>query len=128
MAKTQKGNYVDGFVIVLPKKNLAAYKKMATQGGKVWMKYGALDYKECVLEDATPAHVMLPFGKLAKVGKNETVVFSYILYKSRAHRDAVNKKVMSDPTMDPKKWAGKKMPFDEKQMTYGGFEVIVDGK
>lgn len=128
MAKTQKGSYVDGFVIVVPKKNLAAYEKMATQGGEVWMKYGALDYKECVLEDAKPPHVLLPFGKLANAGKNDTVIFSYILYKSRAHRDVVNKKVMKDPAMDPKAWEGKSMPFDMKRMSFGGFEVIVDGK
>lgn len=126
--KNQKGKYVDGYVIVIPKKNLEAYKKMATVGAKVWMKYGALDYKECVIEDAKPPHVVLPFGKLANAGKNETVVFSYILYKSRAHRDMVNKKVMKDPMMDQKKWENKPMPFDMKRMAYGGFEVIVDGK
>ncbi len=126
--KNQKGKYVDGYVIVIPKKNLESYKKMATVGAKVWMKYGALDYKECVIEDAKPAHVVLPFGKLAKAGKNDTIVFSYILYKNRAHRDTVNKKVMKDRMMDPKEWENKPMPFDMKRMSYGGFEVIVDGK
>lgn len=124
----QKGKYVDGYVIVVPKKNLAAYKTMATGGAKIWMKYGALDYKECVIEDAKPSHVLLPFGKLTKAGKNEAVVFSYVLYKSRVHRDAVNKKVMKDPMMDPKEWEGKPMPFDMKRMSFGGFEVFVDGK
>lgn len=120
--------YVDGFLIPLPKKNLKAYKKMAKIGAKIWKKHGALDYKECVGDD-----MKNEWGKSfllsADTKKNETVVFSYIVYKSRKHRDAVNKKVMSDPAMDPtnpknKKWT---MPFDMKRMAYGGFSVLVDG-
>lgn len=124
MAK-QKGNYVDGYVLVVPKKNLADYKAMATIGGKVWKKYGALDYKECISEDLRPAHVALPFDKMIKAKKNELVVFSYIVYKSRAHRDMVNKKVMKDSMMNADKWKDKPMPFDMKRMAVGGFKVIV---
>jgi uncharacterized protein YbaA (DUF1428 family) len=122
----KKGNYVDGYVLVVPKKNLDAYKKMASDAGKVWMKYGALDYKECVIDDAKPAHVTLPFGKMVSAKSNELVIFSYILYKSRAHRDTVNKKVMSDPIMNPEKWKGKPMPFDMKRMAFAGFNIIAN--
>lgn len=118
-------SYVDGFVLKIPKKNLKAYAKMAKLGAKVWKDHGALDYKECVGEDLK-VKFGIPFTKLAKSKPNEIVVFSYIVYKSRAHRDKVNAKVMKDPrlaAMDP-----KDMPFDCKQMTYGGFKVLVDGK
>ncbi len=115
--------YVDGFVIPMPKKNIAAYKKMAKAAGKVWMDHGALEYRECVAED-TRASFGLPFPKLAKVKKGETVVFSWIVYKSRKHRDSVNAKVMKDKRMD--KMMNIPMPFDVKRMTYGGFEVLVD--
>jgi uncharacterized protein YbaA (DUF1428 family) len=117
--------YVDGFVIVMPKKNIAAYKKIATMAAKVWMKYGALDYKECVGEDVKVQKGVLGFPKLTKLKKGEAVVFSYILYKSRKHRDAVNKKVMADPAMND--FDEKDMPFKMNRMSYGGFEVIVDG-
>lgn len=123
-----KGNYVDGFVMVVPKKKLAEYKEMATMGSKVWMKHGALDYKECVIEDPKPKHVLMPFGKMANAKPGEHVVFSYILFKSRAHRDAVNAKVMKDPMMNDPKYADKPMPFDMERMSYGGFSVMVDGK
>jgi uncharacterized protein YbaA (DUF1428 family) len=117
--------YVDGFVIPVPKKNLAAYKKMAKVGCVVWMDHGALEYRECVGEDLS-VKMGLPFPKLTKAKPTETVVFSWIVYKSRAHRDAVNKKVMKDPRiakmMDP-----KKQPFDFKRMAYGGLEVLVQG-
>ena len=118
-------SYVDGFVLVVPKKKIAIYKKMATRAGKVWRDHGALDYRECVGDDLK-VKMGLPFPKLAKTKPGETVVFSYIVYKSRAHRDAVNKKVMADPRlkdmMDP-----KGMPFDAKRMIYGGFKVLVQG-
>ncbi len=117
--------YVDGFVIPIPKKNLSAYKKMALLGRKVWLEHGALQYFECVGDDLK-ANWAVPFTKTVNAKRGETVLFSYILYKSRAHRDAVNKKVMKDPRlakmMDP-----KKMPFDVKRMRYGGFKVIVEG-
>jgi uncharacterized protein YbaA (DUF1428 family) len=116
--------YVDGFVIPIPKKKVAAYRRIAQLAGKVWKDHGALDYKECIGEDLK-VKCGLPFPRLAKVKTGETVAFSWILYKSRAHRDKVNAKVMKDPRlakmMDP-----KKMPFDCNRMTYGGFEVIVD--
>lgn len=123
--------YVDGFVLVVSKNKLSAYRQMAQKGGKIWRKYGALDYKECVGEDLNPnmgGFPFLKFSKMTKLKPGETVVFSYIVYKSRAHRDEVNAKVMKDPSMnmqDPKN-KNKPMPFDMKRMAYGGFEVIVD--
>lgn len=123
---TQK--YVDGFVLVVPKKNVAAYKKMARDGAKVWRKYGALEYKECMIEDAKPPKVMMSFGKMTKAKAGETVWFSYITFKSRAHRDAVNKKVMKH---FEEKYGKKKempaMPFYMKRMAYAGFKVEVSG-
>ncbi len=127
--KKNSGAYVDGFVLVVPTKKLAAYKKMATWGGKLWRKHGALDYKECVGDDMHPdmqGMKCLTFPELAKTKKDETVVFSFIVFKSRAHRDAVNKKVMNDPLMQPpKKGSPPPMPFDMKKMAYGGFKVLV---
>ncbi|MEN9403050.1 MAG: hypothetical protein RL091_1753 [Verrucomicrobiota bacterium] len=118
--------YVDGFVIPLPRRKLAQYRKIAAQAAKVWREYGALDYKECVM-DRSPQPEGVPadlFQKLAKAKRDETVVFAYILYRSRAHRDRVNTKVMADPRLaamcDP-----KQMPFDMARMTFGGFNVIV---
>jgi alkaline phosphatase len=116
--------YVDGFVLTVKKKDLAAYKKMAREGAKLWQKHGALEYKECVLEDKKPKGITLTFPKLAGTKPNEVVIFSYIVYKSRAHRDQVSGKVMADPAMD--KYQGQPMPFDMKRMAYGGFEVLVE--
>lgn len=120
-------SYVDGFVLPVPRKNLAAYRKMALQAGKVWMKYGALDYKECVLEDTKEHDFCTTFPKAFKPKKGEAVLFSYIVYKSRKHRDQVNKKIMNDPKMkdmcDP-----NDMPFNVKRMAYGGFKPLVDMK
>jgi len=117
-------SYVDGFVLPVPKKNLKAYKRIAQKAGKIWKKHGALDYKECVGDDLN-VKFGVRFPKLAKLKPGETVVFSWIVYKSRAHRDSVNARVMKDPNlccdMDP-----KKMPFDCKRMAYGGFKVLVD--
>ena len=114
--------YVDGFVLPLPKKNIAAYKKMSQHAGKIWMDHGALEYRECVGEDLD-VKFGLPFPKGFKIKPGETVVFSWIVYKSRKHRDQVNAKVMKDKRMtgDP-----NKMPFDMKRMCYGGFDVLVD--
>lgn len=123
MAK-QKGTYVDGFLLVVPTKNLAAYKNMAKMGKKVWYKYGALDYKECVGDDLN-VKWGVPFTKILKLKKSETAVFSYIVYKSRAHRDAVNKKVMKDPFMNDPIYKDKPMPFDMKKMAFGGFKILV---
>jgi uncharacterized protein YbaA (DUF1428 family) len=125
MATKSKGSYVDGYVIPIAKKNVAAYRKMAALGKKMWMKHGALDYKECVLEDSKVKGVA-SFTKLAKTKPGETVIFSYIVFKSRKHRDQVNAKVMKDPEMKgPDPNDTNKMPFDMKRMVYSGFEVIV---
>ena len=113
--------YVDGFVIPVPKKNLKAYLRMARMGAKTWMKHGALDYKECVGDDLE-SKWGTPFPRLMKLKPGETVVFSYIVFKSRAHRDRVNAKVMKDEKMGDM----KEMPFDIKRMVYGGFKVLVD--
>ena len=118
-------NYVDGFVIVLPKENLPAYVRMARVGARVWRKHGALDYKECVGDDLNVT-MGLPFPRLAKVKPSEAVVFSFIVFKSRAHRDRVNAKVMKDPRIAAS-CNEKDMPFDVKRMAYGGFKVVVDG-
>jgi uncharacterized protein YbaA (DUF1428 family) len=115
--------YVDGFVIPVPKKNMAAYKRMAKVGAKVWKKHGALDYKECVGDDLK-VHFGMPFTKLAKPKAGETVVFSYIVYRNKAHRDRVNKQVMKDPEIE--KAMSKTMPFDVKRMAWGGFKVLVE--
>jgi uncharacterized protein YbaA (DUF1428 family) len=111
--------YVDGFVLPVPTAKLAAYKKMAKQGAKMWKEFGALEYYECIADDMN-APMGMPFPKAFKVKPNETVVFSWIIYKSKAHRTAVNKKMMSDPAM-----ANFEMPFDVKRMVYGGFKPIV---
>ncbi|MBL8271707.1 DUF1428 domain-containing protein [Steroidobacter sp.] len=115
--------YADGFVIVLPKKNIKAYEALSKKAGKVWKEYGALEYCECVGDDLK-VKFGRPFGKLAKPKSNEVVVFSWILYKSRAHRDKVNAKVMKDPRLATDQM--KEMPFDMKRMSYGGFSVLVD--
>ena len=115
--------YVDGFVVPVPKKNLSAYRRMAQKAGKVWREHGALEYVECVADDVKPGK-LTSFPQSVKLKRGETVVFSWIVYKSRAQRDRVMAKVMKDPRlasmMDP-----KAMPFDGKRMFFGGFEVIV---
>jgi uncharacterized protein YbaA (DUF1428 family) len=116
------GSYVDGFVIPVPRKNLAAYKRMATIGRKIWMKHGALQYFECVGDDLQVGWGM-GFPKGIRLKSGETVVFSFVTYRSKAHRDAVNAKVMRDPSMK----MPKTMPFDMKRFMYGGFTVIVEG-
>ncbi len=120
--------YVDGFVLPVPTKNLKAYKKMATEGGKVWMKHGALQYMECVGDDLKTVSEWggLPFPKMVPMKKGETVFYSFIIYKSKKHRDQVNKKVMKQLQEDHEKHKDMKMPFDMKRMAYGGFEAIVD--
>ena len=112
---------VDGFVLVVPKKHLAAYQRLAKKAGKAWREHGALEYKECVGDDLK-VKMGLPFPKLVKTKPNETVVFSYIVYKSRAHRDKVNAKVMADPRTQG---SMEIMPFDIKRMAFGGFETLV---
>lgn len=115
--------YVDGFVIPVPKKNLKVYTRMAKWGATMWMKHGALDYKECVGDDLENKWGTA-FSGMMKLKPGETVVFSYIVFKSRAHRDRVNARVMKEmEKMDH----SMEMPFDMKRMVYGGFKVIVDG-
>ena len=117
--------YVDGFVLAVPKDNLDAYRKIARKAGKIWRDHGALDYVECVAEDVKPGK-RTSFPQSVKLKSDETVIFAWIVYKSRTHRDSVNKKVLADPRM---KAMGepKDMPFDAKRMIYGGFEVLVQG-
>ncbi|MDQ2660094.1 MAG: DUF1428 domain-containing protein [Verrucomicrobiota bacterium] len=116
--------YVDGYLIPVPLKNLPAYRRMAQKAGKIWRELGALEFRETVGDDME-AEFALPFPRTLKTKPGETVVFSWIVFKSRAQRDAVNKKIMKDPRlasmMDP-----KKTPFDAKRMVYGGFKMMVD--
>ncbi|GAA4791309.1 DUF1428 domain-containing protein [Lysobacter hankyongensis] len=115
--------YVDGFVLPVPKKNLAAYRAIARKAGKIWMEYGALEYYECVEDDVKPGkHTSFP--QAVKLKPDEVVVFSWIVYKSRAQRDRINAKVMADPRMSAICPPGK-MPFDGKRMFWGGFKPIV---
>jgi uncharacterized protein YbaA (DUF1428 family) len=121
--------YVDGFLIPLPKKNIAAYRRMATTASRIWRKHGALEYRECVGDDLKPKGVVSML-KSSKANSGDTVVFAWVVYKSRAHRDQVNKKIMKDPRMlammaDMKK-NPKKVPFDMRRMAYGGFKILMD--
>jgi len=115
--------YVDGFLLPVPRKHLAAYRRLARTAARVWKDHGALEVRECAGEDLTPKG-MLPFPRVAKTRPGETVVFSWIAYRSRAHRDKVNAKVMKDPRI-LKMMTSTKLPFDGKRMAYGGFDVIV---
>ena len=116
--------YVDGFLLPVPKKNVAAYRRLATKASKIWREHGALEYRECVGDDLN-VKGMVSFLRGIKTKPGETVVFAYITYKSRAHRDRVNAKVMKDPRLagmcDP-----KNLPFDCKRILYGGFATIVE--
>jgi len=114
--------YVDGFVVPVPKKKLKAYLKLAKLAGKMWLKYGALEYRECVADDVKMGK-WTSFPRSVKRKPNETVFFSWIIYKSRAHRDSVLKKVMKDPLMA--NMSPETMPFDGKRMIYGGFKSMV---
>lgn len=124
--------YVDGFLLVVPKNKIAAYKKMAQLGRKIWLKHGAIDYKECQGDDLSPRDYMTGkrklslFAKAMKLKGNETLWFSFIVFKSRQHRDQVNAKVMKDPMMNPENWDTQEMPNDMKRFAYGGFKVVVD--
>jgi uncharacterized protein YbaA (DUF1428 family) len=116
--------YVDGFVLPVPRKKLKEYRRIAQKAGRVWRDHGALEYLECVGDDLK-TKMGVPFPRMAKVKSGETVVLSWIVYKSRGHRDRVNAKVMKDPRMatmmDP-----KSMPFDVTRMAYGGFKTLID--
>lgn len=115
--------YVDGFVLPVPKKNLEKYRRVAAMAGKVWMEYGALAYVECAADDVKTGK-LTSFPQSVKLKKGETVVFSWIVYKTRAHRDSVNKKVMKDSRING--MGPDLMPFDAKRMIYGGFKAIVE--
>jgi uncharacterized protein YbaA (DUF1428 family) len=115
-------SYVDGYVLPVPKKNLKVYRRMAQGAGKVFRKHGALDYKECVGDDLKTKWGM-PFTRILKVKPGETVIFSFVVYKSRAHRDRVNAKVMKEME---EACESMEMPFDVKRMVYGGFKALVD--
>jgi uncharacterized protein YbaA (DUF1428 family) len=115
--------YVDGFVLAVPTRKLDAYRRLSQRAGKVWREHGALEYRECAGDDLK-VKMGVPFPRLAKAKAGETVVFSWIVYKSRAHRDRVNAKVMKDPRIA--ETMNEPMPFDVKRMAYGGFKVIVD--
>jgi len=115
--------YVDGFLLSLPKRKIPVYRRISRRAGKIWREYGALEYRECVGDDLK-TKMGRPFAKAASVKSGETVVFSWIVYRSRADRDRVNRKVMKDPRM--LKMMKEPMPFDVKRMSFGGFRVIVD--
>ena len=116
--------YVDGFVVPVPKRKVEAYRRVAQKAGRVWKKHGALEFRECAGDDLR-VKMGVPFAKAARLKPGETVMFSWIVYKSRAHRDRVNAKVMKDPQL-AKEMDPKTMPFDVKRMVYGGFKTIVD--
>lgn len=116
--------YIDGFLIAVPKKNVDTYRKISRKCGKIWREFGALDYREAVADDVDMGKVT-SFPRAVKMKPDETVIFAYILYKSRKDRDRINKKVMADPRM-AKMMGPDKMPFDGKRMIFGGFKTIVD--
>lgn len=116
-------SYIDGFVVPVPKENLAAYRKLARKAGKIWREHGALQYIECVADDVKPGkHTSFP--QSVKLKDGETVVFSYIVYKSRRDRDRINKLVMADPRLQD--MGPGDMPFDGKRLIYGGFKLLVE--
>jgi uncharacterized protein YbaA (DUF1428 family) len=115
--------YVDGYVLPIPKKQLQAYRRMAQKAGKVWRKHGAIEYFECVGDDLNSKWAGIKFPKTVRAKPSEKVVFSFIVFKSKTHRNQVNAKVMNDLM---KEFKDKPMPFDVKRMVYGGFKVLVD--
>jgi uncharacterized protein YbaA (DUF1428 family) len=117
-------HYIDGFVLPVPKDKVEVYRRMAAKAGKVWREHGALEYRECVGDDLDVKQ-MLPFPRMARTKSNETVVFAWIVFKSRKHRDEVNARVMKDRRL-AKMMDAKAMPFDSKRMAYGGFKTIVE--
>ena len=116
--------YVDGFVLPLPKKNLEAYREMAGKCGAIWREHGALEYRECIADDVKPGK-LTSFPQSVNLEADETVIFSWIVYASRTHRDEVNDKVMKDPRMPDMMKPGA-MPFDGKRLIYGGFDMLLD--
>ena len=118
-------SYVDGYVLPVPTKHLAAYRRIATAAGKVWKDHGALEYRECAGEDLKNMWGV-PFPKVMKLKRGETVVFSWVVFRSRKHRDQVNAKVMKDPRMSKEAMEKAVKVFNYKRMVYGGFEMLVD--
>jgi uncharacterized protein YbaA (DUF1428 family) len=114
--------YVDGFIVAVPKKNVDAYRRLARKAGKIWKEHGALEFKECIADDVKKGK-WTSFPRSVKMKPNETVMFSYIVYRSRKDRDRINAKVMKDPRLSMDM---KDMPFDGKRMIWGGFKTIVD--
>jgi uncharacterized protein YbaA (DUF1428 family) len=123
MKRDVSARYVDGFVLAVPKSKINAYLRLARMCSKIWLEHGALEFRECVGDDLQ-IKMGVPFPKMVKTKPKETVVFSWITYKSRAHRDSVNSKVMKDSRME--KMDPKSMPFDSKRMVYGGFKILVN--
>ncbi len=123
--KNNNATYVDGFVLAIPKNKIATYKKMAKEGRDAWRKYGALSYRECMIDDAKPKRIAFTFAKAAQAKPGEVVWFSYVEYKNKKHRDQVNKKVMAHFAEKYKDKKDTDMPFDMKRMAYGGFKVAV---
>jgi uncharacterized protein YbaA (DUF1428 family) len=117
-------NYVDGYVLPVPRKHLQSYRRIAQKAGKIWREHGALEYRECAGEDLA-VKWGVPFPKTIKAKPGETVVFAWVVFKSRAHRDSVNARVMKDPRL-AKMMDTASMPFDTKRMAYGGFSVLVE--
>jgi uncharacterized protein YbaA (DUF1428 family) len=117
-------HYVDGFVLPVPRRNLDAYRRQARKAGKIWREHGALEYRECVADDV-PMGEVTSFPRSVQLKRGETTVFAWIVFKSRAHRDRVNAKVLKDPRLADMMDANA-MPFDSKRMIYGGFDVLVD--
>lgn len=117
--------YVDGYLLAVANKNLKEYIKMAKMGKNIWEKQGALGYFEGVGEDMSPKGAGIKFPKVLQTKPGEKVIFSFIVFRSKKHRDSVNKKVMNDPIMDDPKYKDKPMPFDMKRMVYGGFKSLV---
>ena len=116
--------YVDGFVLPVPRRNIQAYRRLALKAGRIWREHGALEFRECVGDDLK-VKMGVPFSRKVKLKRGETVFFSWIVFKSRAHRDRVNAKVMKDPRL-ANMMDAKAMPFDAKRMIYGGFDVVID--
>lgn len=117
------GSYVDGYVLPIPKDQIDAYRRLARKAGKIWREHGALEYRECIGDDV-PTGKVTSFPRSVKLKDDETVIFAWVVFKSRAHRDKVNAKVMEDPRLAD--MDEKSVPFDGKRLIYGGFKVIVD--
>ena len=115
--------YVDGFLLPMPRKGIAAYRRIAARAGRIWKRHGALDYIEAVGDDLTPAGTTANFKKASRAKPSETVIFAFVVFRSKAHRNAVNKKVFKDPELAKMMQA---ISYDMRRMAYGGFKVIVD--